>query len=87
MAAEILKNILKNVNKKQIKKIAETNAKYVLDEMKFQADELDFEEISKRILEWNNKENDIRLVQKQKKNLLFLLKDITWGLNGHNTNV
>ena len=74
LAAEILKNILKNINKKQIKKIAETNAEYVLDEMKFQADELDFEEISKRILEWNNKENDIRLVQKQKKESIMFMQ-------------
>lgn len=35
LAVEILKNILRNINKKQIKKIAETNAKYVLDEIKF----------------------------------------------------
>ena len=58
-AAEIIKNFLKHIDKKHIKKIANTNAKYIIDEMHFQADELDFDELTKRIMEWNNKENGI----------------------------
>lgn len=67
MASEVLKNFLKHVNKKEITKIAESNAKYIIDEMDFQEDSLGFEELTHRIMDWNNKENDIRMVRKNKK--------------------
>ena len=73
LAAEPLKNFLKNVDKKQLKKIADANAKYIIEEMKFQVDDLDFEELSRRILEWN-KENDLRMVRKNRKESVMFVQ-------------
>lgn len=61
LAAEIIRNILKHVDKKYYQKIAHANAKYIIEEMTYQKEDLDFDELAKRIMEWNNKENKIPL--------------------------
>ena len=74
LASEIIKNILRHIDKKHIKKIAEKNAKYVIEEMMFQVDDLDFNELSKRIMEWNNKENNIAMIKKPRKDSVMFMQ-------------
>jgi 5'-deoxynucleotidase YfbR-like HD superfamily hydrolase len=62
-AAEIIKNFLKHISEADIRKIARANAKYIVEEMGFQANTLDYEEMSRRIMEWKNKENSIEIVR------------------------
>jgi hypothetical protein len=61
LAAEILKNILQYVDTKKCQTIAKANASYIIEEMQMQDEDLGFDELSKRIMQWNNKENKILL--------------------------
>jgi len=69
LAGEIIKNLLNTVSKKELIKLAKKNAKYVISEMKWQVDLLDFQEISKRIVEWNM-ENDRKMIARERKELV-----------------
>lgn len=69
LAGEIIKNLLNVISKPELVKIAKKNAKYVIAEMKWQEDNLDFAEISKRIREWNM-ENERILIPKEKQRLV-----------------
>ena len=80
-AAEIIKNFLKHIDEKNIRKIANANAKYIIDEMRFQADMLDFEELTKRIMEWNNKENGIEMIKKPRKGSVMFVQRHHLGIN------
>ena len=65
LAGEILKNIFDSIPEDMLIKIAKKNAKFVIKEMQWQVEGLDFEEVSKRITEWNN-ENDRQLISRIK---------------------
>ena len=84
-AAEIIKNFLKHIDKTEIKKIANANAKYIIDEMHFQADVLNFDELTKRIMEWNNKENGIEMIKKPRKGSVMFIQrhhlGPTWSMH------
>jgi hypothetical protein len=69
LAGEIIKNLLNAISEEELIRIAKKNAKYVIAEMKWQDDELDFAELSKRIVEWNM-ENDRKLIAREKKGLI-----------------
>lgn len=66
LAGEIVKNIINAIPEDELIKIAKKNAKYVISEMKWQEDDLDFAELSKRIVEWNM-ENDRKIITKTRK--------------------
>ncbi|QMU55001.1 MAG: hypothetical protein GKS07_09000 [Nitrosopumilus sp.] len=80
-AAEIIKNFLKHISEADIRKNARANAKYIVDEMRFQANTLDYEEMSRRIMEWNNKENGIEMVRKSRKGLSVFMQKHHMGQN------
>ena len=63
LASRILKNRHDAIPKKLIPKIVKEDSKYILSEMQFQVDNLDFKELTKRIIEWN-KENGITFVMR-----------------------
>jgi hypothetical protein len=65
LAGEIIKNLLNAISKSELVKIAKKNAKYVMAEMRWQDDNLDFTEMSKRIMEWNM-ENERTLISREK---------------------
>ena len=65
LAGEILKNIFNAIPENSLKRIAKKNAKFIIKEMQWQVEDLDFEEVSKRITEWNN-ENDRQLISRTK---------------------
>ena len=65
LAGEIIKNCFSAIPKKELCNIAKKNAKYVIREMKWQEEDLDFEETSKRIGEWNM-ENERQLIQRKR---------------------
>ncbi len=50
-----------------IPKIVKGDAMYILSEMQFQVDNLDFKELTKRITEWN-KENGLVFVMRNREN-------------------
>ncbi len=70
LAGEIIKNLINALPPENIARIAKKNAKYVISEMKWQNDDLDFAELSKRIVEWNM-ENDRKLIPKEKPGLVL----------------
>ncbi|MDH5431879.1 MAG: hypothetical protein OEW78_08385 [Nitrosopumilus sp.] len=61
LASDILKTRHDAIKKTEIPKIIKSNANYILEEMEYQADIIDFPELVKRIKEWN-KENKLSLV-------------------------
>lgn len=69
LAGEIIMNLLNAISKSELVKIAKKNAKYVIAEMKWQDENLDFAEISKRMIEWNM-ENERTLIPKEKSGLV-----------------
>ena len=60
-------------------KIAKKNAKYVISEMKWQNEDLDFDEVSKRIIEWNL-ENERKLISRKKNGLILFKQRHELGL-------
>ena len=79
LAGKIISNLINAISKDDLIKIAKKNAKYVISEMKWQEDELDFDEISKRIVEWNM-ENEQKLIQKSKMGLIAFKQRHDLGL-------
>ena len=65
LAGEIIKNCFNAIPKEELCNIARKNAKYVIKEMKWQEEDLDFDEVSKRIVEWNM-ENERQLIQRKR---------------------
>ena len=68
LAGEIVKNRHNSIKKSDIPKIIEKDAKYIINEMELQT-KLDFEEVARRITEWNNDENQLRLVYRKLENM------------------
>lgn len=76
LSSEILKKRHDSIKKNDIDKIVEHNAKVVISEMKYQVDNLDFVEVSRRILEWN-RENGIAMIMRDRKdNTVFMQKHV-----------
>ena len=76
LSGEILKKRHDSIKKNDIDKIVEHNAKVVISEMKYQVDNLDFVEVSRRILEWN-RENGIAMIMRDRKdNTVFMQKHL-----------
>jgi dihydroneopterin aldolase len=84
LAGHIISNVINAVPKKELIKIAKKNAKYVIGEMKWQDDSLDFDEIVKRIMEWNM-ENDRKLIERSKPGLALFKQrhDLGIGWSTH----
>ena len=72
LAGEIIKNRHKSIKKSDIGKIATQDAKFILKEMEMQTD-VDFDEMSKRILEWNNQENKLKLVKRERRESVIFI--------------
>ena len=72
LAGEIVRNRHESIKKSDIIKIVEKDAKFIIKEMRFQVD-LNFDELRKRIMEWNNIENKLKFVTKDRKeSVLFI---------------
>jgi hypothetical protein len=65
LASKILRSRHEAIQKKMIPKIVKGDSKYILSEMQFQVDNLDFKELTKRITEWN-KENGLLFVMRNR---------------------
>ena len=72
LAGEIIKNRHESIKKSDITKIAIQDAKFIIKEMKMQTD-VDFDKIAKRILEWNNIENKLRLVKRERRDSIIFI--------------
>ena len=70
LAGQILKTRHNAIKRTDISKIVKSDASFILEEMEYQIDELSFEEVSKRIREWN-KENGLSLVVVERKDHLI----------------
>ena len=80
LSGEILKKRHDAIKKNEIDKIVEHNAKVIISEMEFQVDNLDFPEVSRRILEWN-RENGIAMIMRDRKdNTVFMQKHSLGGV-------
>ena len=66
LASQILKTRHDAIKKTDIAKIVKSDATFILEEMEYQTDGLDFDEMAKRIREWN-KENGLSLAMIEKK--------------------
>ena len=74
LSGEILRKRHEAIKKPEIGKIVKHNAKVIVSEMKFQVDNLDFTEMSRRILDWN-RENGIAMIMRDRKdNTVFMQK-------------
>ena len=80
LAGEILKNLLRHIDRKKIPKIAKQNAKYVIKAMKYQVDVVDFDELSKRMMEWNNKKNLLTMKKFERKESVKFMQRHTLGI-------
>ena len=67
LASKILKNRHDAIQENMIPKIVKEDSKYILSEMQFQVDNLDFKELTKRIMEWN-RENGLVFVMRDREN-------------------
>ncbi len=72
LAGDIVRNRHESIKKSDIIKIVEKDAKFIIKEMRFQAD-LDFDELRKRVIEWNNIENKLKLVTKDRKDSVLFI--------------
>ena len=66
LASQILKTRHDAIKKIEIPKIVKLDADFIIEAMEYQVDELDFDEVAKRIREWN-KENGLSLIVIEKK--------------------
>ena len=66
LANQILKTRHDAIKKNEIPKIIKRDADFIIEQMEYQVDELDFDEVAKRIREWN-KENGLSLMVIEKK--------------------
>ena len=84
LAGEIIKNCFNIIPNDEIVKIAKKNAKYVISEMKWQEENLDFDEVSKRIVEWNM-ENERKLISRERNQLILFKQrhDLGIGWSTH----
>ena len=74
LSGEILRKRHDAIKKTEIGKIVKHNAKVIVSEMEFQVDNLDFTEMSRRILDWN-RENGIAMIMRDRKdNTVFMQK-------------
>ncbi len=74
LSGEILKKRHDAIKKSEIGKIIEHNAKTIISEMKFQVDNLDFVEMSRRILEWNRENGMAMIMRDRQDNTIFMQK-------------
>ena len=80
LAGEIIKNRHESIKKSNIDKITTADAKYILKEMGMQTT-INFDEVSRRILEWNNLENKLRLVTRNTKDSVLFIRQHRLGKN------
>lgn len=71
LASVILKTRHNSIKKSDIPSIVKSDARFILEEMEYQVDDLDFYELTKRIREWN-KENGLSFVVTEKKDEVIL---------------
>ena len=57
-----------------IPKIAKGDSKYILSEMQFQVDNLDFKELIKRITEWNKENGMVFVMRNREGSKVFMQK-------------
>jgi len=76
LSGEILKKRHDAIKKSEIDKIIEHNAKIIISEMEFQTDDLDFTELSRRILEWNRENGMAMIMRNRKDNTVFMQKHL-----------
>ena len=79
LASKILKSRHDAIQKEMIPKIVKGDAMYILSEMQFQVDNLDFKELTKRITEWN-KENGLVFVMRNRENSKVFMQRHDLGL-------
>ena len=74
LSVEILKKRHDAIKKGEIDKIVKHNSRVIISEMEFQVDNLDFKEISRRILEWNRENGMAMIMRDRKDNTVFMQK-------------
>jgi hypothetical protein len=74
LSVEILKKRHEAIKKGEIDKIVKHNSRVIISEMEFQVDNLDFAEISRRILEWNRENGMAMIMRDRKDNTVFMQK-------------
>ena len=74
LSVEILKKRHDAIKKGDIDKIVKHNSRVIISEMEFQVDNLDFAEISRRILEWNRENGMAMIMRDRKDNTVFMQK-------------
>lgn len=74
LSGEILKKRHDAIKKSEIDKIVQHDAKVIISEMEFQVDNLDFIEMSRRILDWNRKNGLPMIMRDRKDNTIFMQK-------------
>ena len=79
LASKILKSRHDAIQKKKIPKIVKEDSKYILSEMQFQVDNLDFKELTKRITEWN-RENGLVFVMRNRENSKVFMQKHDLGM-------
>ena len=71
--------MINTIPKESLVKLAKKNAKFVVGEMQWQEENLDFEEVAKRVIEWNM-ENERKIIRKEKKGLVSFKQRHDLGL-------
>ena len=79
LSGEILKKRHDAIKKNEIDKIVKHNARVIISEMEFQVDDLDFMELSRRILEWN-RENGIAMIMRDRKDNTVFMQKHSFGI-------
>jgi len=74
LASKILKSRHDAIQKEMIPKIVKWDSKYILSEMQFQVDNLDFKELTKRITEWNRENGLIFVMRDRERGKVFMQK-------------
>ncbi len=74
LSVEILKKRHDAIKISEIDKIVKHNSRVIISEMEFQVDNLDFAEISRRILEWNRENGMAMIMRDRKDNTVFMQK-------------
>ena len=79
LSGEILKKRHEAIEKTEVDKIVKHNAKVIISEMEFQVDNLDFAEVSRRILDWN-RENGITMIMRDRKDHTVFMQKHSFGI-------
>ena len=74
LASRILRNRHEAIREEEIPKIVKADSKYILSEMSFQIDNLDFKELTKRITEWSRENGLILVTRNREQSVVFMQK-------------